>query len=95
MTHDTGFREPTDETTARPWVDLFDTGVLWAINRALFHPRGFALALETDTKSGGVVLGWSLHGDGSEPWKFTDDALEDQRFAAFEALLAGRRAVQP
>ena len=94
MTHDTRFSEPTDETTARPWVDLFDTGVLWAINRTLFHPRGFGLAVETDAATG-AVIGWSLHGDGSEPWKFEDNEMEDARFAAFEALLAGRRPVQP
>lgn len=82
-------RDPDDVTL--PWLAMLDHGVLWAINRAVFHPRGFALAIDTGTVDG-KPIGWSLHGDGSEPWKFVDDAMEDDRFAAFEALLAAARA---
>lgn len=44
----------------RPFVDLRDTGILWAVNRALFHPRGYALALHCDA-------------DGSIPGGVRDD----------------------
>ena len=89
-----GAGEGHPDDKARPWAELLDAGVLWAINRTVFHPRGFALAIEAVAETG-EVTGWSLQGDGSEPWKFNDDGMEDARFAAFEALLAGRRSVQP
>lgn len=63
-------------------VDLTDDGVLWMINRTIFHPRGFALAMDD---SGNLAI----QGNGSEPWKFgLTDAMEDEKFAAFERLLA-------
>jgi hypothetical protein len=48
-------------------VDLRSSGLLWLINRAVFHPRGFALAIDSKT---GV---FSLLGDGSEEFTFTPD----------------------
>jgi hypothetical protein len=71
-------------TPASVPVDLQADGVLWMINKAVFHPRGFALAIDQH----GLL---SLMGDGSEPWTYEHD-LEDAKFAAFNALLA--RAVQ-
>lgn len=66
-------------------VDLRDDGVLWMVNRTVFHPRGYALAVD-DT---GTL---TLLGDGSEPWSFdlresdgTD--REDELFRRFLALL--------
>lgn len=60
-------------------------GVLWLINRVVFHPRGYALALEyADGEP--HPYGWSIQGDGSEVWSFQLD--EDEKFAAVEALLA-------
>lgn len=75
----------------RPIEALRETGVLWLINRVVFHPRGFALALDSD--SDGTVRGWALVGDGSEPWAFpeTDD---DWCFAAVEAFIAEHRAAR-
>lgn len=72
--------------------------LLWLINRTVFHPRGFALALNNDVlcAEGGNVTSWSLHGDGTEPWSMSDppqhlQALghktEDQLFALVQALL--------
>lgn len=61
-------------------VSLQEDGVLWAINRVLFHPRGFALNLDPDT--GRFGLQW----DGSEPGTFTAD-VDDERFRQFEDLL--------
>lgn len=70
----------------RPFGELSDSGLLWLINAAVFHPRGFALAL---VKRDGEVVGWKLLGDGSEPWRFDQDM--DERFAAAEATLKAAR----
>lgn len=67
----------------RPLTDLSATGLLWLINRVVFHPRGFALFLAVDD---GQVTGWGLHGDGTEVWHFADAAREDRHFANVEAL---------
>ena len=61
-------------------VHLRRDGVLWAVNRVLFHPRGFALAK-------GVRGGLYLHGDGTSPLSFGMVDMEDEKLAAFEALL--------
>ena len=41
-----------------------ESGVPWAINRYVYHPRGFALAFHFDESK--KLVGWSLLGDGSE-----------------------------
>lgn len=64
---------------------LSDYGVLWLINRVVFHPRGFALALNYEDGNDEPV-GWSIVGDGSEPWTFTD-GIDDEKFAEIEGLL--------
>jgi hypothetical protein len=74
-----------------PIEDLADTGLLWLINRVVFHPRGWALALHIDTY--GKATGWSLLGDGIEPWSMGDDPTgtgrtETEILARVEALLA-------
>lgn len=63
----------------RPIEDLRETGLLWLINRTVFHPRGFALAL-TFEKEGGALLGWELLGDGTECWRMTAE-MDDCHFA--------------
>lgn len=70
----------------RPFHELSESGLLWLINRAVFHPRGFALAL---VRQGGVLVGWRLLGDGSEPWRFDGD--EDTHFGAAEQTLRRTR----
>lgn len=69
-------------------VDLQADGALWAINRTVFHPRGFALAITPETGE------LTLLGDGSEPWDYAlntpGSVDQDEKFLAFEALL--RRA---
>lgn len=79
MTADTGAADP-----GRPLIELRDSGLLWLINRTVFHPRGYALALIT---SGGQAAGWDLVGDGSEPWRFADDGHERELFERAEATL--------
>jgi len=64
-------------------VDLRADGVLWLINRTVFHPRGFALAVDVETGD------LSLFGNGDEPWAY--DLDEDECFAAVEALLERTR----
>lgn len=68
----------------RPFSELRDTGLLWLINRVVFHPRGYALAFTLDDMA---PEGWSLLGDGSEPWKFGDDVGENELFRAAESTL--------
>lgn len=75
------------------------TGLLWAINKVLMHPRGFALAFEypdgselEDIKANAVApMGFSVVGDGSEPWSFAE-GLDEEGFAAFEEFLTHHRA---
>ena len=62
-------------------VDLRADGVLWAINRTLFHPRGFALGYDQEKKS------FMLKGDGTEPWQYASPIDEDDLFKRFETLL--------
>lgn len=75
------------EDAGRPFSELSDAGMLWLVNATVFHPRGFALALHADES--GNVTGWSLLGDGSEPWRFGEDMNE--RFAAAEQTLRSQR----
>jgi hypothetical protein len=77
----------------RPFIDMSsageETGLLWAINRYLFHPRGFALTFHFDDD--GQLTGWSLQGDGkSEVWAY-DGESDDDGFLKFERYLASLR----
>jgi hypothetical protein len=72
-------------TGFRPWEDLRSSGLLWLINRVVFHPRGWALSLMR-SRSSGEIRGWRLLGDGREVWRFVDP--EDDLFAAAQATLA-------
>jgi hypothetical protein len=90
----------TNDPTGRPFSDLRDTGLLWLINRVILHPRGYVLGLcydgDTPVTEGGTVTGWTLYGDGSEPWTMGDPTPEQQAlgyktehqlFALIKALL--------
>lgn len=70
MTLDSGRGKiPTEEgRDYRLLSELSPTGMLWLINRQVFHPRGFALALVKNED--GEVIGWNVLGDGIEPWYF-------------------------
>lgn len=67
---------------SRP-VDLRGDSLLWLINRQVFHPRGYALALDTETGE------FSLLGDGDEPFVFPGNG-GDERF-----LLAKIKELMP
>lgn len=75
-------------------IDLHDDGVLWLINRVVFHPRGFALGHTPGSDA------FELYGDGKEPWHYAvpceleDPAKavdEDAAFAAVEAMFQRAR----
>lgn len=72
-----------------PFSKLRDHGLLWLINKAVFHPRGFALAFTVEDD--GTVTGWSMQGDGTESWHYDNDPAgdwsEDVAFAAVESFL--------
>ncbi len=60
-------------TQNRPFSDLRPTGLLWLINATVFHPRGYAFALNFNDE--GELDSWSLLGNGKEPFSF--DANKD------------------
>lgn len=66
----------------RPFEELSPSGLLWLINRVVFHPRGYALGLIPDEE--GDIVGWKLLGDGRAPWGMGDE--EDEANAAREFL---------
>jgi hypothetical protein len=71
----------------RSWDELKDSGLLWLINRVVFHPRGFALALVRDGAGDGGVVGWRLLGDGTEAWSMSlPEVAEFERAARTLAL---------
>lgn len=59
--------------------DWHDDGVLWLVNRVVFHPRGFAVGHNQATDD------WVLFGDGSETWRF-EGVGEDNLFDKVNAL---------
>jgi hypothetical protein len=69
----------------RTWDELRTSGLLWLINRVVFHPRGWALSFHYDDN--GECFGWSLQGDGSEVWTMGIEG-EDELFAKVQALLS-------
>ena len=68
-----------------------ESGILWALNRYVFHPRGFGLAFTVDDKTE-EVDGWFLIGDGTEVWSF-DSETDDSGFERFSNLLKERTNV--
>ncbi len=77
----------------RPFSELRNRGVLWAVNKTLFHPRGYALAFHYDDDEAATEpTGWSIFGNSSEVWTMTEE-MDDRGFAAFEALLEEVRNV--
>lgn len=62
----------------RPFSDLKATGLLWLINTAVFHPRGYAIGLHFTDRELGEVDGWVLFGDGSEPWVMGETPVDER-----------------
>jgi hypothetical protein len=57
-----------------------DSGLLWALNRLVLHPRGFALSWDDTEQT------WQLFGDGTECWAFEHDT-DITRQAVYETTL--------
>lgn len=71
---------------ARLFSELRDSGLLWLINRVVFHPRGLAFAVHADET--GAVHGWSLHANTErDPWQF-DIPTDSDGHARAEATIA-------
>lgn len=65
-------------------TDFSNDGLLWIINRLVFHPRGYALTF--DLEADGTVSSYYLQGDGKEVWQFTE-ADDDKNFERFNRFL--------
>lgn len=79
----------------RPFSEFRTEGILWLLNTSVMHPRGFALVFHydgTDPEPQTEPTGWSIIGDGTEPWVMQDGPDNNARFEAFEALLDSLRA---
>lgn len=66
----------------RPMPELSSSGLLWLINRQVFHPRGIALALEVEAAN----PRWRLRGNGTEPWSFETE-IDNDYFARATATM--------
>ncbi|MFD9107149.1 hypothetical protein [Streptomyces bottropensis] len=76
------------EPDFRPLLELSESGLLWLINRTVFHPRGLALALYQE---GDQARGWKLlTAAADEPFAFTDD-VDNEGFRRAEATLRAAR----
>jgi len=79
-----GRTDATWSSDYRPLLELSDSGLLWLINRVVFHPRGVALALH---EKDGEVLGWSLvTATEGEPFSFPEP-VDNDGFNRAEATL--------
>lgn len=78
-----------------PISALSDTGILWLINRTVFHPRGFALSLMRNKD--GTVSSWNIKGTGKDVFVFNaeDDALHFAQVIEFLASLTELPEVEP
>lgn len=66
---------PAPQGEFRPLLELSDSGLLWLINRVVFHPRGLALALYQE---GGQAHGWQLlTAAEGEPFTFPEPVDND------------------
>lgn len=69
---------------------LWDSGLLWLINAAILHPRGYAMTASIDEETG-RVLELFVQGDGSEPWCFGEDTIPADEERVFESDESYRR----
>lgn len=79
---------PAPDPDYRPLLELSESGLLWLINRAVFHPRGLALALYQED---GEARGWKLlAAAGGEPFTFPE-SVDNDGFRRAEATLRAAR----
>lgn len=68
--------------------ELENSGLLWLINRTVFHPRGFTFGLVPDAN--GNMVGWAVVGDGKKCQKF-DTEVDEIGFLTAETFLTKLR----
>ena len=73
----------------RPLSELSEAGLLWLINRVVFHPRGLSLYVHRTPDS--QVVGWSLQGDGTDVPAFEEGVDEEFFRRACQTLDASVR----
>jgi hypothetical protein len=76
---------PCDPSLTKDWKEFRESGLLWLINRVVFHPRGYSIGLVFDAE-GETCIGWQLSGDGSGCFVFNPD-VEPERFDKVKELL--------
>lgn len=82
----------------RTFNELRTSGLLWLLNSAALHPRGYSLAFcwaEGADKAAEEPIGWRLYGPGDEPWVMPDDAYTEEMFRRVETLLREHQGVIP
>lgn len=78
---------------------FWEEGLLWLVNTAILHPRGYALTIVYDDEALNTPLGLFIQGDGDEPWCFGDDEATEplekhqRAMAARELLWQARKAL--
>jgi len=77
-----------EEFTMYSFNDLERSGLLWMMNRYIFHPRGFTFGLVPDEH--GNIIGWTVLGEGKECLGFTKH-MDDMGFLASETFLTKLR----
>lgn len=58
----------TKEINYQGVKEIWDAGLIWLVNAAILHPRGYALAVHFDDDE--KIVGLSVVGDGQEVWCF-------------------------
>lgn len=66
-----------------------DLGLLWLINRSVFHPRGLTISFEY-AEGEAEPRGWGIRAFDQPP-VFSDDTEERHWFKTVESLLANVR----
>jgi hypothetical protein len=62
-------------------VDFQQDGLLWLVNRVVFHPRGYTLGYDPETKD------FYLMGNGKEVFTFGDESIEAPHLARIRELM--------
>jgi hypothetical protein len=62
-------------------VEIREDGLLWLINRVVFHPRGYSLGYDPVTKD------FALLGDGTETFTFGAESVEAPHLARIRELM--------
>jgi hypothetical protein len=62
-------------------VDISKDGLLWLINRVVFHPRGYSLGWDPDTKE------FFLLGNGTETFTFGPESVETPHLERVRQLM--------